>query len=115
MTIDNIMRGPANYGYEPRNLRWAPDGKHLFFDWKERTEAIEKDFDTWIVDRDGKNLRRLSDDEKKNAPPVNNRAAWTRYPALRPHEARGFERSTHGQDAVCGRTIAAGKSACGFL
>jgi dipeptidyl aminopeptidase/acylaminoacyl peptidase len=76
LSIDNIMRGPAVYGYAPRDLRWAPDGKHAFFSWKESTEPIEKDFDTWVVDRDGKNLRKLSDEEKKDAPPNNGR--WTR-------------------------------------
>jgi dipeptidyl aminopeptidase/acylaminoacyl peptidase len=76
LTIDNIMRGSAVYGYAPRALRWQPDGKRLFFDWKEYTEPIEKDFDTWVVDRDGKNLRRLSDEEKKDATPTD--ARWTR-------------------------------------
>ncbi len=76
LTIDNMMRGPAVYGYAPRELRWQPDGKRLFFDWKENTEPLEKDFDTWSVDRDGKNLRRLTDDEKKDATPA--RGRWTR-------------------------------------
>src|SRR5258708_35795646 len=76
LTIDNMMRGPAVYGYAPREVRWEPDGKRVFFDWKENTEALEKDFDTWTVDRDGKNLRRLSDEEKKDAPPA--RGRWTR-------------------------------------
>jgi dipeptidyl aminopeptidase/acylaminoacyl peptidase len=76
LTIDNLMRGPALYGYAPQSLRWAPDGKHLYFGWKERTEPIEKDYGTWVVDRDGRNLRRFSDDERRNAPPNNGR--WTR-------------------------------------
>src|SRR5229473_2654737 len=49
LTIDNMMRGPAVYGYAPRELRWQPDGKRL---------------------------RRLTDEEKKDAPPANGR--WTR-------------------------------------
>src|ERR1700682_5557041 len=76
LTIDNIMRGPAVYGYAPRDVRWEPDGKRVFFSWKENTDPIEKDFDTWTVDRDGRSLRRLTDEEKKDAPPVNGR--WTR-------------------------------------
>lgn len=76
LTLDNIMRGAENYGYAPRDVRWQPDGKRVFFAWKEHTEALEKDFDTWSVDRDGKNLRRLTDEEKKDAPPSNGR--WTR-------------------------------------
>ena len=71
-----IMKGPQFAGYEPRDLRWAPDGQHLFFRWKQYSEPIEKDFDTYVVGRDGKGLRKLSDDEAKDAPPV--RAFWSR-------------------------------------
>lgn len=76
LTIDQIMRGPQFAGYEPRDVRWSPDGQRAYFRWKEHGEPIEKDFATWVVSRDGKGLRRLSDDEEKDAPPV--RAAWTR-------------------------------------
>src|SRR4051812_15323365 len=76
LTIDMIMKGPQFAGYEPRDLRWAPDGQHLFFRWKEYTQSIEKDYDTYVVGRDGKGLRKLTDDEAKDAPPV--RAYWSR-------------------------------------
>ena len=76
LTIDMIMKGPQFAGYEPRDLRWAPDGQHLFFRWKQYTEPIEKDFDTYVVNRDGKGLRKLTDEEAKDAPPV--RAYWSR-------------------------------------
>ncbi|HEV8432563.1 MAG TPA: prolyl oligopeptidase family serine peptidase [Thermoanaerobaculia bacterium] len=76
LTIDMIMKGPQFAGYEPRDLRWAPDGQHLFFRWKQYTEPIEKDYDTYVVNRDGKGLRKLSDEEAKDAPPV--RAYWSR-------------------------------------
>ncbi len=76
LTIDTIMRGPSLTGYEPRDVRWSPDSQSVYFGWKERTEPIEKDFDTYVVGRDGQGLRKLSEDEAKNAPPV--RAVWTR-------------------------------------
>lgn len=76
LTIDTIMSGPALTGYEPRDLRWSPDGKAVYFSWKQRNEPVEKDFDTYVVNRDGSGLRKLSDEEEKNAPPV--RAVWTR-------------------------------------
>src|SRR5258705_12496298 len=76
LNIDMIMKGPQFAGYEPRDLRWAPDGQHLFFRWKQYSEPIEKDFDTYVVGRDGKGLRKLTDDEAKDAPPV--RAFWSR-------------------------------------
>ena len=62
LSIDNIMRGPGLYGWTPEDVRWSPDG--------------QRDRDTYVVNRDGGGLRKLSDDEKKDAPPVN--AQWTR-------------------------------------
>src|SRR5258708_21477898 len=76
LNIDMIMKGPQFAGYEPRDLRWAPNGQHLFFRWKQFSEPIEKDFDTYVVGRDGKGLLKLSDDEAKDAPPI--RASWSR-------------------------------------
>jgi dipeptidyl aminopeptidase/acylaminoacyl peptidase len=76
LSIDQIMQGPRFAGYEPRDLRWAPDGQHLYFRWKQHDEPIAKDFDTYVVGRDGKGLRKLSEDEAKDAPPV--RANWSR-------------------------------------
>jgi dipeptidyl aminopeptidase/acylaminoacyl peptidase len=76
LTIDQIMKGPQFAGYEPRDLRWAPDGQHLFFRWKQYTESVEKDYDTYVAGRDGKGLRKLTDEEAKDAPPV--RAYWSR-------------------------------------
>jgi dipeptidyl aminopeptidase/acylaminoacyl peptidase len=77
LTIDQIMRGPNLVGYPPQNVRWAPDGKRVFFDWKEHTAAFDKDADTWVVGRDGKGLRKLSEAEKNDAPP-GREGAWTK-------------------------------------
>ena len=77
LTVDFISQGPHLVGYHPEHVRWAPDGKHVYFDWKDRKEAVEKDVDTYVVDRDGSHLRKLSDEEKKDAPPFRN-ADWTR-------------------------------------
>ena len=71
VTIDNIMRGPGLYGYEPESIRWTPDGAKLFFSWKQYSDPLEKDRDTYVVNRDGSGLRKLSDDEKKDAMPAN--------------------------------------------
>ncbi|MBV9493110.1 MAG: S9 family peptidase [Acidobacteria bacterium] len=75
LTIDGIMRGPNLVGYQPQNLRWSPDGKQLYFEWKVNTDAFDKDPDTWVVGRDGKGLRKLSEEEKKDAPPGRNLGA----------------------------------------
>jgi len=76
LSIDNIMRGPGLYGWTPDDVRWAPDGQHVYFSWKLYTDTLEKERDTYVVNRDGSGLRKLSDEEKKDAPPAN--AQWTR-------------------------------------
>jgi dipeptidyl aminopeptidase/acylaminoacyl peptidase len=76
LSIDNIMRGPGLYGWTPEDVRWSPDGQHVYFSWKLYTDTLEHDRDTYVVNRDGSGLRKLSDDEKKDAPPAN--AQWTR-------------------------------------
>jgi dipeptidyl aminopeptidase/acylaminoacyl peptidase len=76
LSIDNIMRGPGLYGWTPEDVRWSPDGQHVYFSWKLYTDTLEHDRDTYVVNRDGSGLRKLSDDEKKDGPPAN--AQWTR-------------------------------------
>ena len=71
LTIDNIMRGPNLYGYSPEDLRWTPDGSRVYFSWKQWNDPLEKDRDTYVVNRDGGGLRKLSNEEKKDAPPSN--------------------------------------------
>ena len=61
LTIDTIMAGAQFSGYEPRDLRWSPDGRQLYFRWKDHSVSIEKDFDTYVVGRDGNGLRKLSE------------------------------------------------------
>jgi len=70
LTVDFVMRGPNLYGWEPRDARWSGDGQRVFFAWKKWDDAIEKDFGTYTVNRDGSGLRLLSDEEARLAPPV---------------------------------------------
>src|SRR5215212_2486932 len=76
LTVDAIMRGNGLAGWPPRAVRWSPDGKAVYFEWKQYTDPVEKDYDTYVAGRDGKGLRKLSDDEAKDAPPA--RASWSR-------------------------------------
>ena len=68
LTVDSIMRGPELVGNAPNNLRWSGDSKELYFEW-----LIPKDDQpsTWVVGRDGGAPRRLSETERRLAPPAN--------------------------------------------
>ena len=68
LTVDSIMRGPALVGYPPSDLRWSGDSKEVYFEWR---MPNEDEAATWVVGRDGGTPRRLTDDERKNAPLAN--------------------------------------------
>jgi len=70
LTIDNIMRGSGLVGYEPAEVRWSGDGKSIYFRWKQAADPVLSEPDTYVVNRDGSGLRKLSDDEARNAPPA---------------------------------------------
>ena len=70
LTIDNIMRGSELYGYEPASVRWSGDSQRIYFQWKQASDPREKPLDTYVVNRDGSGLRKLSEDEAKLAPPA---------------------------------------------
>jgi dipeptidyl aminopeptidase/acylaminoacyl peptidase len=70
LTIDNIMRGPGLVGYEPAQVRWSGDSQEIYFQWKQYTSKETDPMETWAVKRDGSDLRKLSDDEARLAPPA---------------------------------------------
>ncbi|HYE15532.1 MAG TPA: hypothetical protein VD968_13900, partial [Pyrinomonadaceae bacterium] len=70
LTVDSIMRGPDLVGYEPTGVTWSQDSSRLFFRWKRAGEPRLKEFDTYVVNRDGTGLRKLSEEEaRRTAPP----------------------------------------------
>ena len=69
LTIDNIMRGPALVGFEPSQVRWSADSERIYFQWKQATDKEDAPLDTYVVNRDGSGLRKLSDEEARLAPP----------------------------------------------
>ncbi len=69
LTVDNIMRGPNLIGYEPTQIRWSGDNQKLYFQWKQASDPLDKNMDTWVANRDGSGLRKLTDEEEKLAPP----------------------------------------------
>src|SRR5580704_17649234 len=64
------MRGPELVGFEPTQVRWSFDSQHIYFQWKQAADKHDAPLDTYVVDRDGSGLRKLSDDESKLAPPA---------------------------------------------
>jgi dipeptidyl aminopeptidase/acylaminoacyl peptidase len=70
LTIDNIMRGPELVGYEANSVRWSADSQKIYFQWKQYNDSLDKNFDTYVVNRDGSGLRKLTEEEAKNAPPM---------------------------------------------
>jgi dipeptidyl aminopeptidase/acylaminoacyl peptidase len=71
LTVDSIMRGPKLVGYPPTALRWSGDSARLYFEWR---RPGEDEASTWVVNRDGSQLKKLSDDERRSAPPPS--GAW---------------------------------------
>ncbi len=69
LTVDSIMRGPDLVGYPPTDVRWSQDSLHVFFRWKRAGEPRLREADTYVVDRDGTNLRKLSEEEARQSPP----------------------------------------------
>ena len=70
LTIDSIMRGPALVGYEPSSVRWSADSKKVYFSWKRADEPRTGENSTYVVDADGSGLRKLTEEEARQAPPA---------------------------------------------
>jgi dipeptidyl aminopeptidase/acylaminoacyl peptidase len=71
LSVDSIMRGPALVGYPPSDLRWSPDSRDLYFEWR---RPGEDEATTYVVSREGGSARKLTEAEKKNVPPAS--ASW---------------------------------------
>src|SRR6266511_1460589 len=71
LTVDSIMRGPRLVGYPPSGVYWSQDSQRIYFRWKQADEARLKETSLYVVNRDGSGLRRLADEEAKQAPPAN--------------------------------------------
>ncbi|MEW5982116.1 MAG: prolyl oligopeptidase family serine peptidase [Acidobacteriota bacterium] len=71
LTVDHIMRGPDLVGYPPSGLRWAGDSRTLYFEWR---LPGEEEGSTYALDRGATTPRKLSEGERKLAPPVS--GAW---------------------------------------
>jgi dipeptidyl aminopeptidase/acylaminoacyl peptidase len=70
LTVDSIMRGPDLVGYPPDGLRWSADSQKLYFEWR---RPGEEEPSTYVVGRDGGAPVKLTDEQRKSAPPANGR------------------------------------------
>ncbi len=70
LTVDSIMRGPDLVGYGPTRVYWSQDSERVYFRWKRAGEPRLKEPDLYVVNRDGGGLRKLSEEEAKQAPPL---------------------------------------------
>ena len=68
LTVDSIMRGPKLVGYPPTGLRWSGDSGRLYFEWR---RPGDDEASTYVVNRNGDDLRKLTDEERRSAAPVN--------------------------------------------
>lgn len=64
------MRGPRLVGYPPTGVYWSQDSQRIYFRWKQADEPRLKETSLYVVNRDGTGLRRLTDEEAKQAPPA---------------------------------------------
>jgi dipeptidyl aminopeptidase/acylaminoacyl peptidase len=70
LTVDSIMRGPRLVGYPPTGVFWSQDSQRVYFRWKQADERRLKETSLYVVNRDGSGMRRLSEDEARQAPPA---------------------------------------------
>lgn len=71
LTVDSIMRGPRLVGYPPSGVYWSQNSQKVYFRWKQADEPRLKEMSLYVVNRDGSGLRRLTEEESKQAPPPN--------------------------------------------
>ncbi len=79
LTVDSIMRGPMLVGYPPSALRWSGDSERLYFEWRPRGEDEAATFEVARTCLGAASApasrsrtcepRRLTDDERRLAPP----------------------------------------------
>lgn len=71
LSVASIMRGPKLVGYAPDSIRWAGDSKEFWFEWRKPGDPENS---TWLANAATGEARRLTDAERKAAPPAN--ADW---------------------------------------
>jgi dipeptidyl aminopeptidase/acylaminoacyl peptidase len=70
LTVDSIMRGPDLVGHVPTGVYWSQDSRRVYFRWKRAGEPRLKETDLYVVNADGTNLRKLTEEEARKSPPA---------------------------------------------
>ena len=71
LSVASIMRGPKLVGYAPDSVRWAGDSREFWFEWR---KPGDPETSTWRGRASTGEVVKLSDAERKMAPPAN--AEW---------------------------------------
>ena len=71
LSVASIMRGPRLVGYAPNSLRWAGDSREFWFEWRKPGDTEPS---TWRANAATGDAVRLSDADRRMAPPAN--AEW---------------------------------------
>ena len=66
LTLDQVTSRPSLVGTPPSSPVWSPDSRRLAFAWNDRGQPFR---DLWIVDADGRGLRRLTDLDRTHPTP----------------------------------------------
>lgn len=67
LSVASIMRGPKLVGYAPDSVRWAGDSKEFWFEWRKPGDPENS---TWVANAATGETRKLTDVERKSAPPA---------------------------------------------
>ncbi|MFD3001156.1 prolyl oligopeptidase family serine peptidase [Pontibacter toksunensis] len=65
LSVEKIMRDPKWMGTSPSNIFWSEDGKKVYFSWNPDGNKSDS---LYSVSADGKNIRKVSPQERRNLP-----------------------------------------------
>ncbi|WP_439881260.1 prolyl oligopeptidase family serine peptidase [Pontibacter sp. MBLB2868] len=68
LSVEKIMRDPKWIGTSPSNIFWSEDGKKIYFYWNPEGNKSDS---LYSVSADGKNIRKVSAQERRNLPAQN--------------------------------------------
>ena len=67
LSVDGIMKGQKLIGSAPSAIRFSPDSSKIYFSWQ---KPDEERANTWVVNRDGSDLKQLTAEDVRQIPPA---------------------------------------------